>query len=685
MYISGAYFLLSIILSLSLAIVIARFIYPWPWKTNPKQKSRIILKWLFILRTIAIALMILLLLNPGIQKKNVSTEKPYIFFVHDQSSSIQNLSNPATIKKTDSLIEIEKQKLSVNYKIATRYFSDKIYEKPKSNYSGRVTDISRALKQVQNSTEKQIAATVLITDGNYNRGENPVFTSRNLSFPLYTVRLGDTVPQADIYIHQYFNNKVGYLKEKIPVEIDLRHSNIKTDTTITLSITQAGKYLGENKVAVKEGVSRSEVILYFIPEKTGLQQFKLNVEGKPEFSHKFYMRINEQKQKALLLYHAVHPDIGTIKRALEKSNRFDINPLQAQQFDGDFSDYTLVILHQIPSGLFAEDRWFADVVQKKIPYWLILGQKTDYSTFNQGQKALQIKARNGETDFASGAYNEQFSWFKTNPMFRENVALWPPLTVPFGQYKKTQGVPLLYQSLHGVVTERPGWLFIDQPYRFSILCGTGLWKWGMYNYKQTGNHFAINDLIFKTVKFLSLSQPKKRLVIKHDQLYGASQPIEFEAIYYNKNYEPDNSARGKLFLTDSSGQPFKYVFSPQGDQYIAEAGIMPPGKYQYKAVFEPGEEVFRDTGSFMVDFTNIEKNSMLANQLVLRQISGAGRYFNTSNITVLADSIQNKTPVKSVRKVDVRISDLIDENILLFLIVILLVSEWIIRKYNGKS
>ncbi len=685
MYTLGAYLLLSVLLSFTIAIIITRFIYPWPWTSGKERKTTKIAKWLFILRVFAIAIIIIVLFNPGIKHTKVSTEKPEIYFIHDQSASIAYLSDSATLKQTDSLIGIEKQELEKNYKINTRYFSDRIYKKSQQNYSGRVTDISRALKQIQDDTDKQLAAAVLITDGNYNRGENPVFAAKNLSFPVYTVRMGDTTPKADIYIQQYYNNKVGYLNEKIPLEVDLRHYNITSDTTITLMVTQDGKELSSKKIIIKEGVNRSEVMFYFIPEKTGLQQFELGVTGKPDLSRKFYMRINKQKQKVLVLYHAVHPDIGTIRRALDKSNRFDTKILQANEFDGKFSDFTLIILHQIPSGVFSEDRWFASITQKKIPYWIILGSKTDYSTFNQGQNALKITGRNGEFDFASGAYNNQFAWFKTDPAFYEYVALWPPLTVPFGQYEVNRGTSLLHQSLHGVVTERPAWLFVDQPYRFSILSGTGIWKWGMYNYKQTGNHFAIDDLIYKTVKFLSLSQPKKRLVIKHNQLYGASQPVEFEAVFYNKNFEPDNSASGKLLLKDSSEQEYRYVFSPLGNQYSADAGIMPAGMYQYTAIFETGDEVFRDTGSFMVDYTNIEKNSMLANQLVLRQVAGPGRFFDISNVNSLADSVENKSPVKSVRKVDVFISDLIDENILLFFIVLFLVVEWVIRKYNGKA
>src|SRR6056297_3370964 len=162
MYTSGAYLLLSVLLSFTIAIIITRFIYPWPWTFGKERKTIKIAKWLFVLRLFAIAIIILVLFNPGIKHTKVSTEKPEIYFIHDQSASIPYLSDSAAIKQTDSLINIEKKELEENYKINTRYFSDKIYKKPQQNYSGKITDISRALKQVQDDTEKQLAAAVLI-------------------------------------------------------------------------------------------------------------------------------------------------------------------------------------------------------------------------------------------------------------------------------------------------------------------------------------------------------------------------------------------------------------------------------------------------------------------------------------------------------------------------------------------
>lgn len=684
MYTSGAYLFISLLFSLTIAAFITRFIYQWPWK-NGSIKNNITERLLFILRVLALTFILLLLFNPTITHIKKSTIKPELIFLHDNSLSVKYLTDSAQLDRTHNILDAQKNKLKKQFNVREVYFDSKLTdEKPSNPFNGRVTDIAKAFKQVSKGAANPIAGVIMLSDGNYNRGENPAFTAQTLPFPVYSVRLGDTIAPKSIYIHNFYHNPVGYLHEQVPVEVDIRHEKIKNDSTLNISVLSDNGTLGSETVRIGKNQKRTQITLYFTPQKTGLQSFKLKIDDQKQSVRQFYMRINEEKQKVLLLYHAVHPDIGVIRRALEQTNRFEPVLRSAQNFKGNLNQYNLIVLHQIPSGNFAEDRWFAKAVEHEIPFWMILGPQSDYSTFNQGQEAFTITQRTGEFEEATVRSNEGFTWFKTSPILQKNVKEWPPLTVAFGQYQYNRGSSIFYQTLHDVNTERPAWLFVDQPYRFSVLAGTGLWRWKIYAYRQTGTHSIINELVYKTVKYLSLNQPKKRLILDYKQLYAASEPVTIEATWYNENYEPDNALPGELILEDSAGQDYNFAFNPTANRYLAKPGIMPSGQYQFEARFTRKNEIFKDTGKFVINKTNIERNSKLANVSLLQQISGPDRYFGTNQIPALADSLTNNPPLKSVRKTEQQITNWIDQKFLLFFIVLLLIAEWLLRKHTGK-
>lgn len=681
MYTSLAYLSLSILLSIILALGVSRFLYPWPWKKN---RLPLLVGWLlFSLRFLALFLLFLILFNPGIRQKKVETKLPALAILMDNSQSMTYLNDSLELKQFERKLIAAKEQLSDRYALQTYYFGHDLQINDTWNFSEPATNIGLALKQLQQTAQIPIAATLLISDGNFNRGENPAFVSRNLAFPVYALGLGDTTNKANVYLHNIYHNPVGYLDEQTPVEVDIRAVDLQRDTNISVSLMHKGKQVITEEISLNQDSRKQKFNLYFKPQKIGLQSYKVKINGSNQPVHSFYIRIREQRQKVLVLYHAVHPDIGVIRKGLEQSNRFEPVLKQATRFDGKISDYNMVVLHQVPSGNFAGDRWFAEIFEKKIPYWMILGPKSDFSTFNQGQNALNLTQLNGKFEEASARFNSAFTLFKVNQTLIENLTFLPPLTVPFAKYKVVRGVGLFMQDLHGVQTDRPAWLFTDQPYRFSILTGTGLWKWRMYLYRQTSSHSGIDDLVYKTVKFLSLNEPRKRLIVEHENLYNAAQPISIEAIWYNENYEPDNALPGHIEIQDTANNVYKFAFTPEGNRYKARPGALPAGKYRFKALFTRENESFADTGSFVVARNNIEQTSRVLNKNLLSQLAGS-RYYEKNQFDMLIESLMNNPPAKTVRKTEIQLTDLIRKNIFLWIIVLLLTSEWIIRKYKGR-
>lgn len=678
MYTTDAYLIFSLIISLGGGFFIARWLYAWPWAKHRGSVE----KWLFGLRAVAIALVLLFLFNPVIQRRSMSLQKPRLDVLIDNSQSIVHVSDSLEWQQIANRQNDVQEALSHKFDVHISLFDDGISSNTIQRNDGLVTNVSKSLKQIDQD-DFQTAAMILVSDGNYNQGENPVFVARQLSFPVYSVIVGDTLPKAMVHIQNVVHNPVGYQNEKNPIELELRFQGISADTTVNIQLFEDDKFLIEKSVRLDANQRGKNITLYFEPGVTGVRQYRAFISGNEQQQRFFYMEIKKQKQKVLILYHAVHPDIGAVQRALMNSNRFEPVIHQASKFSGKVNDYAVVILHQLPSGDFFEDKWFADVLEYKVPYWIIVGESTDFPLFNQGQALLRLTNFNGEYEEAGVLLSNDFSWFRINSPSGFDFSDFPPLVVPFADYRSLKGKSLFSQTLYGVETGRQAWVFGDKPYRSSILCGTGLWRWRMDEFRKSNGTLVIDDLVYKVVRFLSVDEAKKRLVVDYEKIYSPAQPIRIEAVWYNENFERDNRIAGEVHVFDSSNIKYEFKFWPKNDYYVAEMGSLQPGNYRFSAVFNSDEKQFVDSGRFVVSHLNIEAYSNMANEQVMRSISGNDGFFTLADTDRLIELLKSNDSFPSVRSVVLRFDDIINQYFLLFVVLILLFSEWLIRKYNG--
>ncbi len=69
------------------------------------------------------------------------------------------------------------------------------------------TDISSALRALSTDREQQnIDAALLVTDGSYNLGQNPIYGAEQLGMPVYTVGIGDSSEQKDVLVTRVVAN-----------------------------------------------------------------------------------------------------------------------------------------------------------------------------------------------------------------------------------------------------------------------------------------------------------------------------------------------------------------------------------------------------------------------------------------------------------------------------------------------
>src|SRR5690606_31736882 len=107
-----------------------------------------------------------------------------------------------------------------------------------SNKWDQQSPLSIALSNIQDMEEhKNFQALIYVTDGIYNKGINPLYQAFNT--PIYTIALGDTIPQKDIKIKNLLYNKISYKGNIFPIHADVEFQGLVNEVaTVSLKHKQ---------------------------------------------------------------------------------------------------------------------------------------------------------------------------------------------------------------------------------------------------------------------------------------------------------------------------------------------------------------------------------------------------------------------------------------------------------------
>ena len=90
-------------------------------------------------------------------------------------------------------------------------------------------------------------------------------------------------------------------------------------------------------------------------DQPGLHHYRVKLEALDgeqntvNNSMDFYAEVLNARQKILLIADAAHPDIAAIRSAIDQNKNYDLTVRLSNEYDGDLSGYSLIILHKIPS------------------------------------------------------------------------------------------------------------------------------------------------------------------------------------------------------------------------------------------------------------------------------------------------------------------------------------------------
>jgi hypothetical protein len=669
--------LLYIILAGITALLLALFQYIY------KSKKRKLNPIFSFLRFITIFSVLLLIINPKFEKITLYNEKPNLVVVVDDSESVKHLEQDKSVNELLGSIKNSKE-LNDRFNLDVYSFGSEFQKLDSLNFNQSQTNYTSVFNNLQQIYKESNSPTVLISDGNQTFGRDFEFSSKQYKQPIFSVILGDTITYSDLKIQQLNVNKYAYLKNKFPVEV-IAVYNGNTPVSSTFTIKKGNATLYSTNLQFSK-TNNSQTLNITLPsDKVGVNSYvaylsPLSTEKNIANNSKpFALEVIDQKTNVAIVTSISHPDIGTLKKAIESNEQRTAFILSPMDYINKKQDYQMVILYQ-PNSRFKPVFESLDAEGKN--RFIITGINTDWVFLNSIQNVFQQKITNQEESFQA-IFNDNFNTFLSGELTFDNL---PPLESEFGDVEFNIPIEvLLFKSINNNIIEEPLMVTYENVgQRGVILLGEGIWRWRSQSYLDTNSFNQFDDFIGKIIQYTASNKRRNRLNINYEPFYNGSDNIKITAQFFNKNYEFDAAASLEMVIKNIETTETTVIpFVLQQNTYEVNLNDFPSGDYDF-TVRANGGEVTSSGRTKILDY-NVEKQFLNANVSKLERVANSsnGSSYLIDNTNSLIDDLANDSRFVTIQKSNKNVVPLIDFKYLLALILLSLTAEWFLRKYNG--
>ncbi len=643
--------------------------------------------FLAILRCLSLFLIFLFLLSPLIERSKKIKQLPILAVAFDNSQSVQPYG-----ASYNEFAKTLKNKFADDYQLEFWSFGSKVGNTESFTGTDRRSDYGQMLKTLKNNyLNKNIGALILFGDGIYNQGQDPENFASGLKFPVYSIGVGDTARKTDAAIRNVKTNKIAFLKNKFPVEIELKFLKLKSKIAY-IDIENNHKSVYSTTVSITSDDDFKLEFANLEASEVGMQHYKIKIRSFDSEAnlknneYEFVIQIIENKQKILMLSDGPHPDLGTIRTSIKELQNYDVKVLTGNSVPDSLSSYSLIVLNQLPSVKNVASKLLTKIKESRIPVLFLVGSNSMLAQLNSLDMGLKI-ATSTNTEEVQSAFDNNFSLFVLSDATKEIIESSPPLLSPFGNtelYPTIQN--LAFQNIRNIETNKTMMAFgTDKGRKVGFIVGEGIWRWRLYDFQQNDNHEAFDELIQKTIQYLAQKENEDNFNVYHPALFQETDNIELTAELYNDSYQLVNSPDVSIRIKNDSLKEFTYLFDRTDNYYRLNAGNLEPGDYTFEAETKLGNQTFTEKGNFSIVKNEIEIQNSQADFGVLFQLSQqtGGQFYPFENYGTLLDDIKANKQITVQQHRQTLQTEWINLKLLFFLLILLLGVEWFYRKYWG--
>lgn len=719
--ISGSWILL-ILLCMS-AVAFSIFTYR---NTTPliSRDRKIIL---VSLRSVALLIILFALFEPIYTIINTFEKPPHLVVLLDNSRSlaIPDASGERESRYKKLLSSINFDKFGENilfYKFDKHAIAIENFIVDSLKLNGQLTDISEAIRTSSaNAEEKNICSMLLITDGAFNTGNNPIFDAENFAKPIYTIGVGDTVAPKDISLSSVVTNEIAYIENPIPVTVNFNSTGFN-DNIIKIILLDNDKKVAEQEIKLNSERENYTILFEYNPLVEGTRKLTATInklDGEitdKNNSASQYVKILKNKRTVAMFSGYPSPDFAFIKRALKlkkgvevleyvqkEGEEFYTTPTQQQISSADMYIFCGFPISSTPNTILSQ---INNELNKNKPLMFVAGLTTDYNKLKLLQENLPfvlVSSRQQEFVVTPDINTEALS----NPLLRitgtdEDIKMWnslPPLfrTETFLRVKPEAEV-VATMKVNNIALKDPLIITKDLQGKKSVaILAYGLYRWKLLGFANEVSKGAAKEDLFEILvdnsfKWLSVHEKNKQINIRTTKKhYTQSEKVEFIGEVYDAAFVPLENAVVNVNISTDGGarsEPDRQLLltSIGNGRYYGLVEGLAQGEYKFTADVTLGSRKFgSDGGRFSIGELSVEYQNLKQNAELLKTISSRtnGKYYNSTDVSLLIEEItRNK---KFVSKPVVLRSEfhLWNWYWLLSVAIFFLAVEWFLRKRFG--
>ena len=627
-------------------------------------------------------------MRPKFQKSEIKTEKPILVFAQDVSESIiANKTDYFDKNIYSDSIKIFLSKLSDSYETRTLIFGNQSVESDSFVFDHNQSNLGQLFTQVENQfNTSNLTDLIVASDGIINGGKVNA-TLENTNVKIHTLLLGDTNTNPDVSIQKVRTNKYAVLNNNFPLEVVVK-SNVDV-SNLALIISDNNEIIERRSISLKDGLNR--FYYTFLASKSGTHELDVQIEGiKDEVNFinnrsTVLLEVLDYNQNILIISSCPHPDISALKNAIIKIQGTRIKSVLIKDFNESIDDYNLICFFK-PFDSPKMLKILSQCEKLGTPSFTFTGNNLDKKQIYLPKIGVKRETDFKGTNIVDIYLSDDFDAFKLNKSWFSIFSSLPPVSVPFSAsyLLKKNAFSLLKQKINGVELPYPIIFFYkSNETNHGVFLGEGIWKWNM---TQQQNGFSTNEVdlfLQKIFQYLKKIDPKKRLKLNVPKLVLEDEPLIISSEFYNNNYELSNNNDLFFSYRDSSGKEFKKKMNRNEDIYQLALHHLSPGNYTFKAELKSNNQVYQENGKFSVFKSKKEWTDLTANHSFLHSLSGKSNSYFLNELKELANNLKNNAREKVKTRKTIENTDVIDFKWILFMLLMLPFSEWILRKYKG--
>jgi len=684
-------------------IFICTFLVAWWSYSNVNKIGSLQYYTLIALRTSVYFILLLLLINPFIKTEDTYYEPANVLVLLDNSASsqIEKKVYQGSESYGDLLQELNfTDDADVNYQFYKIGSQVEQTELDSLTFDENQTNLSAGIDAIRvNQTDANAA--LFISDGIYTTGKNPIYETSDINIPVFSIGLGDTTFQKDVLVSSISTNSRGYLNSTQSITTTINSKGFK-GSSIPVHLKKGNKILSEKVIIPEIRNSSQEVSFDLLLEQEGLQQYQIHVPTLSDEwtsannTQRFTIDVQDAKQQILSLALEVHPDVRFVRSLLstdENTELINRTWLKGDRFiEGDFSSAAdsldLAIIHGYPSaGLPAEIGEKLATIGDKVPMIIIATPQFSPGQFEQDVTELPVNI--------TGTWNygkislRSVSKTTGHPITELPAVTYdqlPNLTGPIENISTASYANMLFSSSYrGESIQNPVVVAHELGNKRHLFVTA--YNWYHFQQDQNPETQAFAKQLWQNMISWTATDPDNELLDVQPQQdsFSGSEPIIIEAYLKNERGQNESEANITISISSDTLDDRMYSMENRGNgNYRLSTPPLAEGIYSYEARAQKGERTLdTDRGEFSVSASNAEYLDINRNEQLLRQIAQntGGEYVPFDSVNGFWNQLKEKSLLDRQEQVETNLFYLYQHVGWFILVIILLSSEWILRKY----